>query len=215
MKNVKMTIFLSLIVMIGYAQKNEKYEQMMVEKTEKLQNVKSAQEMLDLANQFERISAVEKEEWLPVYYAAFCYINMTFMEGQSDQKDALLDKAQKLIDQALEIGKNESELHVLQGFLHQGRIQVDPMNRGMQYSMKANESFGEAKAKNPDNPRIYFLQGQNLLYTPEAFGGGAKAACPLLQTAVEKYHIFVPENDYSPNWGKTNAEALAQRSCSE
>jgi hypothetical protein len=214
MKKVKMTIVFSLILMIGFAQ-NIHFEKTMVEKTGELKNVKTPKEMTDLANQFERIAVAEKTEWLPAYYAAFCYINMTFMQGEPDQKDALLDKAQKLIDQAMEVKTNESELLVLQGFLYQGRIQVDPMNRGMQYSMKANEAFGKAKALNPENPRIYYLQGQNLLHTPEAFGGGANSACPLLKTAVEKYHTFVPENDIAPNWGKENTEKLVQNSCGE
>ncbi|MBN2174124.1 MAG: hypothetical protein JW731_08335 [Bacteroidales bacterium] len=215
MKQVKMTIVFSLILTIGFAQSSSNFEKTMDEKTGELKNVKTEQEMMDLANQFERIAAAEKAEWLPAYYAAFCYINMTFFAGEPDQKDALLDKAQKLIDQAEEIKPNESELLVLQGFLHQGRIQVDPMNRGMQYSMKANEAFGKAKALNPENPRTYYLQGQNLLHTPEAFGGGAKAACPLLKTALGKYHTFVPEKDYAPNWGKENTEKLVQKSCNE
>jgi hypothetical protein len=37
----------------------------------------------------------------------------------------------------------------------------------------------------------------------------------LLQAAVEKYYTFVPENEYSPNWGKADAEKLVQKSCNE
>jgi hypothetical protein len=85
----------------------------------------------------------------------------------------------------------------------------------MQYSIKANEAFAKAEAINPDNPRIYFLQGQNLLYTPEAFGGGVEAACPLLRKALEKYNTFVPASDYSPDWGKESTDKLVKNSCNK
>jgi len=215
MKNLMMTTVLSLLLLIGFSQDKTNYEKVMLEKTAELASVQSGEEMLDLANQFERIASAEKEEWLPSYYAAFCYINIAFIPGNTEQTDAMLDKAQTLIDGIMEQEKSESELYVLQGMLHQGRIQVDPMNRGMQYSMKANKAFGKAKTMNPDNPRIYYLQGQNLIHTPEAFGGGIDAACPLLITAVEKYNTFVPENAYSPNWGKEDTERLVKNSCNE
>ena len=58
------------------------------------------------------------------------------------------------------------------------------------------------------NPRLYFLKGQGLKYTPEQFGGGCKTAKPQLQTALDKYAAFKPASDISPNWGKERTEVL-------
>ena len=193
---------------------NADYSSVMKDKIAVLKTVESPEDLLDLANDFERISAVSSSEWLPYYYAGYCYINLSFSQKEPDKIDAYLDKAQGFLDNAFKIDKKEAELHVLQGFIHQGRIQADPMARGMQYSVKSNESFSKAEAIDPDNPRIYFLLAQNLLYTPEAFGGGAKTACPLFKKANEKFNTFVPDNELNPDWGKKESIKLANQHCS-
>ena len=154
------------------------------------------------ANSFERISNIDKSKWLPSYYAAHVYIIMSFVEKDSDMKDKYLDKAQTFIDNCQKIVKNESEVYVLQGFLYQARISVSPMLRGMKYSAKASEALNRAIKINADNPRAYYLLGQNLLHTPSMFGGGVELACPYLTKAKAKYAIFKPKSDISPNWGE-------------
>ena len=130
-----------------------------------------------------------------------------------DQLDQQLDKAQELLDKASELDANNDEIEVLQGFIYQARIQVDPQSRGQQYSMKANAAFAKASQINPDNPRPDFLIAQNLLYTPEAFGGGKEAACAKYQSAAEKFANFNPESDIAPNWGKEMNEQMMNRNC--
>ena len=125
-----------------------------------------------------------------------------------------LDQAQPFIDKALEIYPDESELHVLQGMLYQARIKVDPAGRGMQYSMKATEELNQAKSYNPDNPSAYYLLGMNVLHTPESFGGGAGAACPLFRKADELFRSYVPENVLSPTWGPERNLELLRQNCS-
>jgi hypothetical protein len=84
------------------------------------------------------------------------------------------------------------------------------MSRGMQYSQLAEESFEKAKTINPENPRIYYLQGQSIFYTPEAFGGGKKNALPLFKQAKEKFDKFEPVSPISPNWGKEQNQQLLE-----
>ena len=155
-----------------------------------------------IANSFERIVNIEKDEWLPSYYAAHVYVIMSFVEKDSDKRDQYIDKAQTFIDNCQKIVKNESEVYVMQGFVHQARISVSPMIRGMKYSAEASEALNRAIKINENNPRAYYLLGQNLLHTPSMFGGGADAACPYLTKAKAKYEIFKPESSISPNWGE-------------
>lgn len=192
-------VFCSLSI-FGFS--NEAYEKAMTESIEKLNQAKTIPEYIEIANQFERISNSEKGEWIPLYYASFAYIMISFQETENAKKDQYLDQAQKYLDQAMTIEPNESELHLLQGFLYPSRITVDPMTRGMELMPEMNKSLDKALELNPDNPRVYFLRATMTFHMPEAYGGGATKALPLYQTAEEKFRIFVPKTTISPNWGK-------------
>jgi len=205
MKKLIATLILVSLFSFGFA--NEAYEKAMGLSIETLFQSKTIAEYVEVANQFERISQIEKAEWLPLYYASFAYIMISFQEPDNAKKDAYLDQAQKYLDQAMTIEPNESELYMLQGFLYPSRINVDPMNRGMLYIGELNKSLDKALELNPDNPRVFYLRATIIHHTPEAYGGGAVKALPLYETAVQKFGIFKPKTAISPNWGKEINEA--------
>jgi len=205
MKKSIFTLVLVLLFSVGFA--NDAYQKAMSQSIEKLFQAKTIPEYVEVANQFERISQIEKAEWLPLYYASFAYIMISFQEAENTKKDQYLDQAQKYLDQAMAIEPNESELYMLQGFLYPSRINIDPMGRGMTYMGKMNESLDKALALNPDNPRVYYLRATMTYHMPEAYGGGAAKALPLFQTAAEKFMIFKPKTEISPNWGKEMNDA--------
>ena len=163
------------------------------------------EEWLALANRFERIASAEPKEWLPRYYAAYAYSSLTFMGNDVVQKDQLADKAAGLLDEAVKIAGENSELMVLDAQIHQGRMAADPQNRWQTEGPMFATSLAKAKKMDPNNPRIYLLEGTSLLYTPEQFGGGKKAAKPVLEQAMEKFATFKPEGPLYPNWGRGQA----------
>jgi tetratricopeptide (TPR) repeat protein len=200
---MKTSIFiLAMILLSVFCKANDAYQKAMSQSIEKLFQAKTIPEYVEIANQFERISQIEKAEWLPLYYASFSYIMISFQEAENAKKDMYLDQAQKYLDQAMAIEPNESELYMLQGFLYPSRINIDPMARGMIYMGKMNESLDKALTLNPDNPRVYYLRATMTYHMPEAYGGGAAKALPLYQTATEKFQIFKPKTELHPNWGK-------------
>ena len=205
MKKLISTLILVSLFSFGFA--NEAYEKAMGLSIETLFQSKTISEYVEVANQFERISQIEKAEWLPLYYASFAYIMISFQEPDNAKKDTYLDQAQKYLDQAKAIAPNESELYMLQGFLYPSRINVDPMNRGMLYMGELNKSLDKALELNPDNPRVYYLRATMTFHMPEAYGGGAAKALPLFLTAEEKFKIFKPKTAISPNWGKEMNDA--------
>lgn len=205
MKKLIVTLVFVSMFSIGFA--NETYEKAMGLSIETLFQVKTIPEYIEVANQFVRISSMEKGEWLPLYYASFAYIMISFQEPDNAKKDSYLDQAQRYLDQAKAIAPAESELYMLQGFLYPSRINVDPMNRGMLYIGDMNKSLDKALELNPDNPRVYYLRATIMHHTPEAYGGGAAKALPLYQVAVEKFSTFKPKTAISPNWGKELNEA--------
>jgi len=162
----------------------------------------SMESMQLIANKFERIANVEKDKWLPNYYASFTYVLMSYREEDNKIKDQYLDKAEELLEAAIALNEKESEIYALKGMLEQARIQVDPMTRGMIYSQKADKSLQKAEKLNADNPRIYYIKAMGVLYTPAMFGGGMDKACPIFKTAYEKFEKFSPSNEIAPKWGK-------------
>jgi tetratricopeptide (TPR) repeat protein len=211
----KLTILLVLFSMFNIGFANEAYHKAMTESIGQLFQSATITDYVDVANQFERISQIEKAEWLPLYYASYAYIMISFQESDNAKKDAYLDQAQKLLDKAFIIAPNESELHMLQGFLYPSRINIDPMARGMLYMEKMNASLNKALELNPDNPRVYYLRATMTYHMPEAYGGGAAKALPFYKTADEKFKIFKPQTDLSPNWGKDANEAELKKASGE
>ncbi len=174
-----------------------------------LDTATNAATIQDMANKFERVALAESKEWLPNYYAALCYVWISFMQKDVTKIDALVDKADALIETAMKINSNESEIFLLKGMSAAARIMVDPMSRGMQYGTLAGSYYDKAIGLNADNPRAYLLKAQSTAYTPEQFGGGPLKAEPMLITALEKFEKDQPSTSILPHWGKDQADKLA------
>ena len=128
---MKYIIQFSLIVAILQpATGQDRYTEVMKSTLEILNNTLEDKALLECAGKFERIAAAEKDKWLPHYYGAYALIQLSFNEEDGAQRDLILDRAQEMLDMAMAISPDESELHVLQAFLYPSRIMVDPMSRG-------------------------------------------------------------------------------------
>lgn len=191
-----------------FAQNKSEFKNAMSATLSEMNTIKDNSVYLDLSNKFQRISEVEPTEWLPAYYSALCITLYSFGETDKTKVDLLLDQAQTILDKTIKIKPDESELWVIQGMLFQARIMVDPMTRGQNFAMKATQALEKAESMNAENPRIYFLKGQSLIYTPAMFGGGKAAAKPVLELAKSKFQNFKPANEIAPNWGKEQNEKL-------
>lgn len=168
-----------------------------------LRNAKTMDDYFMCARYFEQQDAQYNGQWLTSYYAGLSYIHAGYQARKSATKDSIIDKAQPWIDKAFKIKPNEPEIHILQAFLYQARLQVNPQLRGMTLSQKAHASLKKAAAADPGNPRAYLLMGYNTYYTPVAFGGGARKALPLFRMAKDKYQTFKAILPYYPSWGKS------------
>ena len=161
-----------------------------------------------LASCSERILLVYKNEWLPYYYDAYAYINMSFVEKSEKHKEIFCNKAQDLLDEAFKIKPDESELFILQSLLYYARMAISPMLNGPLYLPKATGALNEAEKLDPDNPRIYYLRGNSIINTPKFFGGGKEAASPVLEKALIMFKNFKQKSTIYPNWGKEDTESL-------
>ncbi|MFO7659268.1 MAG: hypothetical protein R6W78_19590 [Bacteroidales bacterium] len=207
MKKMTLTIVLTVFAFSLYSQGD--YTRAMRDGIDSLNHIKKMEDFQQVANYFERIAGAEPKEWLPEYYAAYCYIVLSFKEQDAAKKATILTKGENLVNSILKINPEESEIYTLQGMLYQAYITLDYQNNAMEYSMKAEASFDKAIELNPENPRTYYLKGINLMYTPEAYGGGMKTACPLITKANKLFEQFTKANVLMPDWGKDyNAQLL-------
>ena len=207
MKNVFSFIVVSLLVTASFAQ-SDKYSKAMEALVPSIDTTRSYDGLITLANSFERIANAEKTQWLPFYYAALANLNATYsftMDGSFGDKtadiDPLADKAEALLNKADELNKNNSEIWCVKKMLASARMMANPMARYQEYGPVASAALETAKKLNPENPRVYILEGQDLFYTPEQFGGDKQEAKKRFETAATKFDTYKPESNIHPNWG--------------
>jgi hypothetical protein len=163
----------------------------------------------ELANTFERIGNAEKSQWLPFYYAAYCNVMAgTFSMPQDGSfgdnsaiTDPYADKAEGLLNKAIEIAKGNTEIYCIQKMIHGLRMMGNAMSRYMTEGPLAEAALAKAKEANAGNPRIYILEAQDKFYTPEQFGGSKAEAKILFEKAQTLFETYKPESSIHPNWG--------------
>ena len=198
MKKISFILISFLSFSLCFAQ-SEKYESVMIGNILELDTTYSPGKLQELSNTFERIGNTEKKEWLPYYYAALSLIR----KGQvsKSKQDELGEKAEQLVAIAEQLSPNNDELFILRKMIANLRMSVDPMNRYMIYGPLATEALNKAKTINPKNPRIYLLEGEDLYYTPEQFGGNKNTAKKVFEHALTLFSATGPANNLVPQWG--------------
>jgi hypothetical protein len=192
---------------------NQKYINAMEKNIATLDTTRDAAALQNLANNFERIASAEKSEWLPNYYTAYCYCNMTY-SVKGDQIDVYCDKAESFLKKCDSINPNNSEIYTLKAQIASARIGVNPMSRGQKFGTLSAELREKAKELDKTNPRPYYLEGTAYFYTPPMFGGGKDKAKPAFEKALKLYDTFKPASSISPNWGKRSTEYFLKK-CDE
>jgi hypothetical protein len=196
-----------LTILIGslasFAQ-SEKYIKAMEALVQGVDTTRSIEGLMSMANSFERIANAEKNQWLPYYYAALAYVNMGnmyFQMQQPEKIDPIMDKAEPLLNKASELEKNNSEILLLDKMFKSAKMMADPMNRFMSFGVAAGQSLTMAKTLNPENPRVYLMEGIDKFYTPEQFGGSKSEGKKLFEEAAKKFQVFKPASSIHPGWG--------------
>lgn len=204
MKKLLFSLAATFLMLTVFGQPSDKFTRAMEALVPAVDTTRSAEGLTELANSFERIANAEKTQWLPFYYAALCYINkanMLYAAQQMDQIDPLMDKAEPLLMKAEELEKNNTEIFCLKKMFNTGKMMADPMNRFMTFGTAAAAALETAKALNPDNPRVYLLEGIDKFYTPEQYGGSKTEAKSLFEEAIKKFESFKPASSIHPSWG--------------
>lgn len=141
------------------------YENVMSNVLEKLDAAKNVADLQQCRGQFERIMTMYPNDWLPLYYVAYCDIQMVFYPGDID-KQQFLDDAKKKLEQLTDFpGADLSEVNTLWGYYYNSLVTIDPQN-GQNYYQKVLESYQTAIQQNPENPRPVCLLAFYKQYLP-------------------------------------------------
>lgn len=138
--------------------------------------------------------------WSP-YWEALAEVQRARLAPPAEA-EALLEAAETRLK-----GRKDADSLALRGTIFSSRIGLHPMS-AMTFAPKAQAFYAKAREIEPANPRVRFQEAIHALHTPAFFGGGPKAALPLLKAAVEAAEAETrPADPWAPAWGR--AEALA------
>ena len=204
MKKIVLSLTLATLTVVALA--NDKYQKAMQKNIPSVYSAQTIEDHQQVINNLMRIANAEKDKWEPYYYIAYSYIIMSFKEQDAGKKDQHLDLAQRELDKGIAIALDESELITLQGFIHTGRLNVDPMTRGAEYSGLAMQTLNKAVKLNSENPRALLLMGQMMYGTAQFMGTSTAEACGVIGKSLEKFETYDSPNSLAPQWGKIQAE---------
>ena len=162
-------------------------------------------------NQFTVIATKWPNDWAANYYAAYAAIFISFQETNTQRKDQLLDQADKYVEKLSSLRPASDEGMVLTAYAAYARYWVDPRNRWQKYLPLMTSNLDMAKKANPNNPRIYYLEGIPVFNKPAAYGGGKDKAKPYFAKAKELFAKQDKSAITKPYWGeKDNADYLTK-----
>ena len=70
-------------------------------------------------------------------------------------------------------------------------------------------AFNKATKLDAENPRLYYLQAQSMLFSSNPNNNGVEKACPMVERANELFAAFKPESNVHPQWGKEMSEYMS------
>jgi len=184
------------------------YKNKMEKELRGLDEIKGKEEWIKKANAFGQITEVHPDEWLPLYYQSYSYLQAGMVEQDLKKADLQYDLALSYIEKAETIEKSNSEINTLKSWILSMKIPVDPMTRGYEFGMLSNQLLSAAMMQDATNPRPYLLKGITAFYTPEEFGGSKKVAKEVLNESLKKFAVFKPSSPIMPVWGLKDVKEM-------
>ena len=213
---MKQIIFAVAILITTCVQaQSDKFASAIGQNVEAMKAAQSPDDFKAVAAAFERIGDAEKTQWLPYYYAGLNLTSLGWRDEKLD-KDANSAKVLELCDKALALttdANDKAEILSIRNMAYTQQMLVDAQSRWMTYGQQAGNALQEAMKLNPNNPRLYYLQGMSLFGTPEQFGGGKEKAKAQFEKAIELYGKEEAKPLY-PDWGKQQTEDMIKQ-CGE
>ena len=193
------------VLSTGIFSQSDKFQKGMQTNIALLDSAKTAADLTTVAANFERIGDAEKTQWLPYYYAGLALTRVGWVDQKID-KDKNAEQIKALCNKAEAIDKN-AEIFSIRNMAATQQMLVNPQERWQTYGQEASAALQQGMQLDPNNPRLYYLQGMTLFNTPEQFGGGKEKAKPVFEKALALYKAEQVKPLY-PHWGQSQAEEM-------
>ena len=188
---------------------SDKFQKGMQTNIALLDSAKTAADLTTVAANFERIGDAEKTQWLPYYYAGLALTRVGWVDQKID-KDKNAEQIKALCNKAEAIDKN-AEIFSIRNMASTQQMLVNPQERWQTYGQEASAALQQGMQLDPNNPRLYYLQGMTVFNTPEQFGGGKEKAKPVFEKSLALFKAFKPKSDLYPTWGQKITEQMLEQ----
>lgn len=201
---MKTTLLLFVLAMltIPALSQGKKYTKAMQAAMEIMEEADDPLGELEAVGDFEKVASEYPDQWIPYYHAARILITTSFVETETEQKEALLERAKAHVLKTEDLVPEESEVQVLKALYYIGLISIEPDTRGPIYYEDAMFAIQRSLELNPENPRAHYMNATWTLNTPDFLGGGPEAARPLLLEAQQKFRDYQNDDPHWPSWGE-------------
>jgi len=153
--------------------------------------------------QFERILQLKKDVWLVNYYIALSDYGLSsnaMVKKNNDNVKKYTQSGIDMINKSIDENSEFADSYVLLQTLNFNRWQYEQDK--MQEIIAATQSADESATKlDPNNPRLFLINGIASFFTPEAFGGGVKVAIPKLEKSLDAFKTRKEKKEIYPDWG--------------
>jgi hypothetical protein len=183
MKTLKIITSALLILCSIVCVKAQELNEELKQGYEKLNSPVTANKVVAVA-QLDQIATKWDKQWAANYYAAYANAAVSAYLHDAARQDAYLDKADQYLAKVVSLNNASDETYVLAAFVAYARFMIDPSKRWRKYMPIMNDNLEKAQQINPDNPRIYYLQGIPVFHKPKLFGGGKNKAKPYFEKAM-------------------------------
>jgi tetratricopeptide (TPR) repeat protein len=199
----KTVITLIVLVQLSFTLPAQTFEETLADAFHRFERTDTLLQKMNVVNRLDLIAARWPEQWTAHYYSAYTRIVVSYLLEDEKQRDGMIDQAEQALTKAKTLYRERNEeFYILDAYIASARISVKPGSRWKKYGAIFDASLEEAKRMNADNPRIYFLTGESLFYTPKAFGGGAKKALPYFEKASPLFMAAFKDKLDKPSWGQ-------------
>lgn len=167
---------------------------------------------------FERLVGRGGRDWLVRYYIALAdyriaIYNMAMSgddEAAAESVDLYLDEAEDQLKLSVEEKPDFTDSHAMIASVLGLKIGRKPI-RGMWLGPRIGGVMAEAAKFDPENPRLWLIDGIGAFHRPKMFGGGADNARDALTKAIECYALETVPDPALPSWGLDEAYAWLGR----
>jgi tetratricopeptide (TPR) repeat protein len=208
---IKTTVSILALAITSSQLKAQEPDGMLSDAFKSLQTATGMGNLMAADNKFTLIVTKWSNDWAANYYAAYAAIYISLHETNTERKDQLLDQADKYVEKLGSLRPSSDEGMVITAYAAYARFLVDQPNRWQKYLELMTNNLDKAKKVNPNNPRIYYLEGIPIFNKQTLYGGGKDKAKPYFAKAKE---LFVHQDTNSitkPYWGeKDNADYLVK-----